>query len=348
MYLKTPSSPHTHSANGLSVVMLRVVYALIPAIAVYAWLFGWGVIINLLLATVTALASEAVMLRLRHRPLSPFLKDGSALVTALLLGIAIPPLAPWWLIVIGTAFALVFGKHLYGGLGFNPFNPAMVGYVMLLISFPREMTTWAAPLSISGQTLSLSQNLGWIFNSTLPAGVTLDSLTSATVLDTLKTQLNLNQNIHQISANPIFGAMGGTGWQWINIAILGGGLWLIYKKIISWHVPVAMLGSLALIALVFFAIDPNHHASPLFHLMSGGAMLGAFFIATDPVSGATSIKGRLWFGAGVGILTYVIRSWGGYPDAVAFAVLLMNMAAPTIDHYTKPMVFGHRKGPDDR
>ncbi len=348
MYLKTPSSPHTHGANGLSVVMLRVVYALIPAIAAYAWLFGWGVIINLLLATVTALATEAIMLRLRHRPLSPFLKDGSALVTALLLGIAIPPLAPWWLIVIGAAFALVFGKHLYGGLGFNPFNPAMVGYVMLLISFPREMTTWAAPLSLSGQTLSFSQNLGWVFSGTLPAGVTLDSLTSATVLDTLKTQLKLGQDINQISASPIFGAMGGTGWQWINLAILGGGVWLIYKKIISWHIPVAMLGSLALISLIFFVIAPEHHASPLFHLMSGGAMLGAFFIATDPVSGATSLKGRLWFGAGVGILTYIIRSWGGYPDAVAFAVLLMNMVAPTIDHYTKPVVFGHRKGPDDR
>ncbi len=348
MHLNTSSSPHTHGANGLSVVMLRVVYALIPAIAAYAWLFGWGVIINLLLATITALATEAVMLRLRRHPITPFLKDGSALVTALLLGIAIPPLAPWWLIVIGTAFALVFGKHLYGGLGFNPFNPAMVGYVMLLISFPREMTTWAAPLSLSNQDLGLGQSLTWIFSGALPAGMSLDSLTSATVLDTLKTQLKLGQNIDQISASPLFGAMGGTGWQWINLAILGGGLWLIYKKVISWHVPVAMLGTLALMALLFFAVEPTRHASPLFHLFSGGAMLGAFFIATDPVSGATSIKGRLWFGAGVGILTYIIRSWGGYPDAVAFAVLLMNMAAPTIDHYTKPTVFGHRKGSDGR
>lgn len=347
MQLNTSSSPHTHGASGLSVVMLRVVYALIPAIAVYAWLFGWGVIINLLLATVTALATEAIMLRLRRHPITFFLKDGSALVTALLLGMALPPLAPWWLIVIGSAFALVFGKHLYGGLGFNPFNPAMVGYVMLLISFPREMTTWAAPLGLNGG-LNLSQSLGLVFGGTLPAGISIDSLTSATVLDTLKTQLKLDQTINQISANPIFGAMGGTGWQWVNLAILGGGLWLIYKKVISWHVPVAMLGSLALMALIFFAIAPETHASPLFHLFSGAAMLGAFFIATDPVSGATSLKGRLWFGAGVGILTYIIRSWGGYPDAVAFAVLLMNMAAPTIDHYTKPVVFGHRKGSDGR
>lgn len=348
MPLNTSSSPHTHGASGLSVIMLRVVYALLPAIAVYAWLFGWGVIINLLLATVAALATEALMLWLRRHPIAFFLKDGSALVTALLLGIALPPLAPWWLIVIGTAFAIVFGKHIYGGLGFNPFNPAMAGYVMLLISFPREMTSWAAPLDLSHEQLSLGQGLGLVFGGTLPAGVTIDSLTSATVLDTLKTQLKLDHTIDQISASPLFGAMGGSGWQWVNLATLGGGLWLIQKKVISWHVPVAMLGSLALMALIFFIIAPENHASPLFHLFSGAAMLGAFFIATDPVSGATSPKGRLWFGAGAGILTYIIRTWGGYPDGVAFAVLLMNMAAPTIDHYTKPVVFGHRKSRDAR
>lgn len=343
MQLNTASSPHTHGPASLNTVMMRVVYALIPAIALYAWLFGWGVIINLLLATATALASEALMLKLRGRPVTLFLKDGSALVTALLLGIALPPLAPWWLVVVGTAFALIFGKHLYGGLGFNPFNPAMIGYVMLLISFPREMTTWAAPLSLSGHTLTLGQSLAYVFSGTLPAGAAIDTFTSATVLDTLKTQLKLDHTIEQIAASPIFGALGGTGWQWINLAILGGGLWLIHKKVISWHVPVAMLGSLGLMALIFFIIDPERHASPLFHLFSGAAMLGAFFIATDPVSGAASNRGRLWFGAGVGILTYIIRSWGGYPDAVAFAVLLMNLAAPTIDHYTKPVVFGHRK-----
>ena len=348
MLLKTPSSPHTHGPASLTTVMMRVVYALIPAIAVYAWLFGWGVIINLLLATVTALVSEAVMLKLRNRPIAPFLKDGSALVTALLMGIALPPLAPWWILVIGVAFAIIFGKHIYGGLGYNPFNPAMIGYVMLLISFPREMTTWAAPLTLSGHGLSLGQSLGLVFGGALPAGMSLDSLTSATVLDTLKTQLKLGHNINEITSGPLFGAMGGTGWQWVNLAVLGGGLWLIYKKVISWHVPVALLGSLGLMALIFFVISPETHASPIFHIFSGAAMLGAFFIATDPISGATSNRGRLWFGAGVGILTYIIRTWGGYPDAIAFAVLLMNMAAPTIDHYTKPIVFGHRKDPDAR
>jgi len=341
MRFNTPSSPHFHGPSTVTTVMLRVAYALIPGMLIYSWLFGWGVIINVLLASVTALATEALMLRLRQRPVKMFLSDGSALVTALLLGLALPPLAPWWMVLVGTAFAIIFAKHLYGGLGFNPFNPAMVGYVMLLISFPREMTSWPAPLSLTEIHLTLSQSLAYVFGGNLPIGIKLDALTMATPLDALRTELSLNKVMEEITASPIFGAMGGSGWEWVNIAFLGGGLWLMYKNIISWHVPAAMLGSLALISLVFYFIDPAAYSSPLFHLFSGGAILGAFFIATDPVSGATTPKGRIWFGIGVGVLTYVIRAWGGYPDAVAFSILLMNMAAPTIDHYTRPRVFGH-------
>ncbi len=321
--------------------MLRVAYALIPGVLLYSWLFGWGVIINVLLVTITALATEALMLRLRQRPIKMFLTDGSALVTALLLGLALPPLAPWWMVVIGAAFAIIFAKHLYGGLGFNPFNPAMIGYVMLLISFPREMTSWPAPLSLTEAHLTLSQSLAYVFGGNLPAGIKLDALTMATPLDALKTNLGLDKTMQEITASPIFGSIAGSGWEWVNIAFLGGGLWLMYKNIISWHVPAATLGSLALISMVFFLIDSTAYTSPLFHLFSGAAILGAFFIATDPVSGATTPKGRIYFGIGVGILTYVIRTWGGYPDAIAFSILLMNMAAPTIDYYTRPRVFGH-------
>ena len=343
MQLNTPSSPHFHGPSTVNTVMMQVVYAMIPAILVYAWLFGWGVIINLLLTSATALATEALMLYLRKRPMRMFLSDGSALVTALLLGIALPPLAPWWMVCIGTAFAMIFAKHLYGGLGFNPFNPAMVGYVMLLVSFPLEMTTWPAPHSLGGATLNLSQSLTYVFGSGLPAGMTMDALTSATPLDSLKTELGQGKAIDAITAAPIFGMLGGTSWEWISLAFLAGGMWLIYKKVISWHAPVGVLGSLGLISLIFFIIEPESYAPPLFHVLSGGAILGAFFIATDPVSGATTPKGRLWFGVGVGLLTYVIRTWGGYPDAIAFAVLLMNMAAPTIDYYTRPRVFGHKE-----
>jgi len=338
----TPSSPHLHGPSTVRDVMLKVIYALIPAIVIYAGLFGWGVIINILIASITALVSEAIMLKLRDRPVGLFLNDGSALLTAVLLGMALPPLSPWWLIVVGTAFAMVFAKHLYGGLGYNPFNPAMVGYVMLLISFPREMTMWPAPLTVGDVHLGLFQSLSYVFSGSLPSGINIDALTTATPLDTLKTQRGLGQTVQQITAtHPVYGLLGGSGWEWVNLALLAGGCWLIYKKIIGWQVPVALIGTLFVIALFFYMIDAQHFASPLLHVFSGATILGAFFIATDPVSGATTVKGRLVFGAGVAILTYVIRHWGGYPDAIAFAVLLMNMAAPTIDYYTKPRVFGH-------
>ncbi len=346
MRLNTPSSPHFHGPATVTGTMMYVVYALLPGVALYAWLFGWGVISNILIAIATAMASEAIMLKLRQRPLGMFLSDGSALVTALLIGVALPPLAPWWLIFVGTAFAIIFGKHIYGGLGFNPFNPAMVGYVMLLISFPREMTTWPAPLSLTEQSLSLLQTFSYVFTGSLPSGITFDALTMATPLDAIKTELGLGKTIKEITANPIFGGLGGTDIQWVVLAFLGGGLWLMHKKVISWHAPFSMLITLAILSLLFFLYDSNTYASPVLHVFTGAAILGAFFIATDPVSGATSLKGRIIFGIGVGVLTFAIRTWGGYPDAIAFSILLMNMAAPTIDYYTRPQVFGHKRDPD--
>ncbi len=343
MFKKALSSPHIHcpdfSTRGL---MFQVILALLPAAAAYAWLFGWGVVINMLLAIFVALGSEAVMLSLRGRPLQPSIGDGSAILTAMLLAFALPPLAPWWLTTIGVAFAIVVAKQLYGGLGFNPFNPAMIGYVVLLVSFPRELTLWSLPASLSTQTLDLSATLSYVFSGTLPPGLTIDALTSATPLDVMKTQLRLGHATGEImAAHPVFGLVGGKGWIWVNLLLLAGGVWLIYRRVISWHIPAALLGSLFTVSLLFYALDPQHAPSPLFHLFSGAAILGAFFIATDPVTAATSNIGRIWYGAGIGLLIFVIRSWGGFPDGVAFSVLLMNMAAPTIDHYTRPRVFGH-------
>ncbi|MDH5786437.1 MAG: electron transport complex subunit RsxD, partial [Chromatiales bacterium] len=329
------SSPHLHGPTSLNRVMLQVCLALFPALAAHAWLFGWGIVFNVVIATVTALGSEALILKLRERPVAPALLDGSALVTALLLAIALPPLAPWWLVVVGSAFAIVFAKQLYGGLGFNPFNPAMVGYVVLLISFPREMTSWLSPAELRESGITL----GMTMSAVLGSG-TIDTLSGATPLDTLRTQLGMGVEMGKVMSASLFGQLGGRGWEILNGLILLGGVWLLFKRVISWHVPVAMLGSLFVMAGIFHLINPAAYADPLFHLFSGGAMLGAFFIATDPVSGATSNRGRLLFGAGVGILTFIIRSWGGYPDGVAFSVLLMNMAAPTIDYYTRPRVFG--------
>jgi electron transport complex protein RnfD len=322
--------------------MLTVLLALVPGIAAYVWFFGWGVVVNAVLALAVALGAEALMLTLRARPVRPFLTDGSATVTAVLLAIALPPFAPWWATAVGTAFAIVVAKHLYGGLGYNPFNPAMVGYVVLLVSFPRAMTVWPAPEALSGHSLGPLESLRIVFTGA-PGEVPLDAVTGATALDYLKVKLGANLTLAEVRASPVFGELAGRGWEWVSLAFLLGGLWLLYRRVITWHIPVGMLGALFLLALVFAGVDPGRYASPLFHLFAGGAMLGAFFIATDPVSAATTPRGRLLFGAGVGVLTYVIRTWGGYPDAVAFSVLLMNLAAPTIDHYTQPRVYGHGK-----
>ncbi|HEY9148544.1 MAG TPA: electron transport complex subunit RsxD [Gammaproteobacteria bacterium] len=338
------SSPHIHGPASVGRVMQQVSLALLPALLAYTWLFGWGVVFNVVLAAASALLSEAAILKLRGRPVAATLADGSALLTALLLAIALPPLAPWWLIVVGTAFAIVFAKQLYGGLGFNPFNPAMVGYVVLLISFPLEMTSWLAPLALSEQSLSFSATAAFVFGGQLPAQLGLDSLTMATPLDTVKTHLGLEHTMGEILRAPVFGNIGGHGWEIVNAMVLLGGIYLLLRRLITWHVPLAMLGTLFLVSGLFHLINPEHYSSPLFHIASGGALLGAFFIATDPVSGATSNRGRIVFAIGVGLFTFIIRAWGGYPDGVAFSILLMNMAAPTIDYYTRPQVFGHKGG----
>ena len=342
MQFKHFPSPHAHQENThVSTVMRQVLYALIPGVITYVWFFGWGVVIHLFIASITSLTCEALILKIRQRPLSIFLTDNSALVTAWLLALALPPIAPWWVTVLGVSFAIVFAKHLYGGLGYNPFNPAMVGYVMLLISFPMEMTHWPALPELGGHYLGLADSFNLILFEHLKDTLSLDAISGATALDTMKNQLIQLYTVSEISQKSLFGHFGAKGWEWLSVSFLVGGCWLLYRKVITWHVPVAMLGSLFLISLIFFLIDSDIHPSPGFHLFSGAAMFGAFFIATDPVTAATSNKGKLWFGAGIGILVYIIRSWGGYPDGVAFAVLLMNMAAPTIDYYTRPRVFGH-------
>lgn len=342
MRFKTVTSPHIVLDVSVGQIMCRVLYAMMPGVAALAWFFGWGILINLTLATVIALSAEAVMLAVRDRPLVPYLSDYSAVVTAWLLAAALPPLAPWWLTTIGVLSAIVVAKHLYGGLGYNPFNPAMVGYVVLLVSFPREMSTWLIPHGI-GQpyALGFSETLRAILGGTTP--LNLDALTGATALDLLRTQLGLGFSVTEIRNSPMFGIVAGHGWEWAALGFLAGGLWLVYVRAAAWQIPAGMLGGLAIIATGFYLSDPQHYAPPWFHLWSGAAIFGAFFIATDPVTASATPRGRLLYGAGIGVLIYIIRSFGGYPDGVAFAVLLMNIAAPTIDLYTQPRVFGARR-----
>jgi electron transport complex protein RnfD len=323
--------------------MLKVLMALIPGIIAYVWVFGGGVLVTIAIATATALLSEAIMLKIRHRPVKPFLLDLSAIVTAWLLALAIPPLAPWWLIVVGTLFAIVVAKQVYGGLGNNPFNPAMIGYAVLLISFPVLMTKWPAVLQLAEYKLSFAEQLNYIFGGLLPQNVKIDAITSATPLDYLKTQLMLKHEVASIQTAPLFGVLGGKGCEFVTGAYLLGGMYLWQQKIITWHLPLAFLGSLALISSMFWVVSPAHFANPLFHLFSGASLLAAFFIITDPVSGPTTPKGKIYFAAGIGIITYLIRVYGGYPDGVAFAVIFMNICVPLIDATTQPRVFGHRK-----
>ena len=312
--------------------MGQVLIALLPGIAASLWWFGFGVLLQIVIALITAELAEALLLWLRQRPLKPFLTDLSAPVTAILLALSLPPLAPWWLVVIGTLFAIIIVKQLFGGLGYNPFNPAMAGYAALLISFPLPMTLWPSPDSLGIGTFSLLDSSRAIFiPNTLPA-LDLDAITAATPLDQLKSQQSRGgYSIAQIPYRP---------WCWIAGAYLLGGLWLMKKNVIDWRIPVGLITALITISALFAWIDPLRYPPPLFHLLHGATMLGAFFIATDPVTAATTPNGRLIVGAMTGLLIYTIRSWGGYPDGVAFAVLLMNLAAPTIDHFTRPRVYG--------
>jgi electron transport complex protein RnfD len=344
MEFPSQSSPYLPSTGDVDRLMLSVMLALVPGTLCMSWFFGWGVSINLLIAALTAVVAEAAMLIARRRPVRATLLDGSAVLTGLLLGLALPPLTPWWMPVIGTAFAIVVAKQLYGGLGYNPFNPAMAGFVVLIISFPLQMTQWPPPVGTPGATpVGLVDALSLVSTGALPDGRLLDSLTMATPLDSVKTELSLDFTWSELLARPLFGQFAGYGWEWINLCFLAGGVWLWHRRAIHWQIPVAVLGSLFVTSLLFYIADSDSFASPLFHLFSGASMLGAFFIATDPVSAATTPRGRLYYGAGIGILTYIIRTWGGYPEGFAFAVLLMNMAAPTIDYYTQPRVFGHHE-----
>lgn len=343
MEFRTYSSPHLSGPSHVGRLMRGVMLAAVPGLLMAWWFFGWGVLINLVLALATCIGAEAAVLRLRRRPVRATLADGSAALTALLLALTLPPFAPWWIPVIGGLFAIVIAKQLYGGLGYNPFNPAMVGYVVLLISFPREMTLWAPPQALAEVQLSLVDTLAWSLLGSLPANVSMDAISMATPLDAIKTQLGLGLTLTEIQAGPRFGDIGGYGWEWVNLGFLLGGGWLLYRGTIQWQIPAGVLGGLFVMALLFYAVDSDTYASPLFHLFSGAAMLGAFFIATDPVSASTTPRGRLLYGAGIGVLIYIIRAWGGYPDGVAFAVLLMNMAVPTIDYYTQPRVYGQER-----
>ena len=330
------NSPYLLKPASVRSVMLRVLAALLPAIVAYVHYFGAAILVQLALASAAVLAAEALVLKLRRKPVGLFVTDGSALVTGWLIALTFPPIAPWWLTVGAALFAIVVVKHLYGGLGQNPFNPAMAAFALMIVAYPLQMSQWPG----AGFT-DFSAQVGLIFGERL-----LDGITGATPLDALRTGLHAGEGKATVASiiaqGDAFGHLGGKGWEWIAGGYLLGGLWLLQQRIVTWHMPAAFLGALGLVAAISNGIDAAHFAGPLFHLFSGGALIGAFFIVTDPVSGATTPRGKLVYAAGIGLLTWVIRTWGAYPDGIAFAVLLMNIAVPLIDMYTQPPVFGHK------
>jgi electron transport complex protein RnfD len=339
MNFTTP--PYLTQNVSVQRVMLQVLAALLPGIFAYVLLIGPAILVQLAIATAVSLLAEGCLLKLLKKPVLLFLSDGSAIVTAWLVALSFPPLGPWWLVVVGCLFAIVVAKHLYGGLGQNPFNPAMIAFAVCIVSFPALMSQWPPVDLNAGFADQLAIILG--------QQQLLDAMSGATPLDALKTALKLGEGKVAVAAvladAHTFGRIAGKGWEWVSLAYLLGGLWLWQRKIISWQLPGSFIAGIVLVSGGLWLWNPGEFANPLFHLFSGASMLGAFFIVTDPVSGCTTPRGKLIFGLAAGVLAYVIRVFGGYPDGVAFAVLLLNICVPLIDLYTQPPIFGMKGKP---
>ena len=324
--------------------MVAVMIALTPATLYGFYAFGWPAINLFVITLTTALAGEALCLRIAGKAVISSLTDGSAALTGWLLAMSLPPWSPWWIGVVGSLFAIIVGKQIFGGLGQNVFNPAMLARVALLISAPIQLTYWVAPAPLfSANAPGFLEGLALTFSTAVP---TADGFSGATLLGQIKTGLGQGEFVPQILAGdykPVDAALGaesGSLGETSAVLLLAGGCWLLIRRIISWHIPVAMLGTVALMASIFYLIDPQRYPDPGLYLMSGGLVLGAFFIATDLVTSPSTHLGQLIFGAGCGMLVFIIRTWGGYPEGVAFAVLLMNALTPIIDHYLRPRIYG--------
>ncbi|WP_207063208.1 RnfABCDGE type electron transport complex subunit D [Motiliproteus sp. SC1-56] len=347
MIVITPQAgPHVRNPGKVPSLMAKVVLALVPATLFGIYLFGLPALNTVLLCVVSALFFEGLCVRLVNKRLGLVLADGSAVLTGLLLALTLPPWAPWWIAVGGTGFAIVVGKQVYGGLGQNPFNPAMLARVALLLAFPLQMTTWVAPAPLfSPAAPDFAQSLTITFNG----AAVPDSLSGATLLGQVKTDLDRGLALPQALGahfSPLgqgIGYAAGSLGETSTLLLLLGGLYLLWQNIINWHTPVSFLATLALLAWVFQQLDPTSYAGPLYHLSSGAVMLAAFFILTDPVTSPATRAGQLLFGAGCALLVYIIRTWGGYPEGVAFAVLLMNALTPLVDHYFKPRQYGRTR-----
>ena len=350
MTIATTSGPFTHKDNSVQKVMTTVLLALLPATAFDIYLFGWPALLLFAVTIGSCVAIEALCVALVDRPVKVALSDNSAVLTGWLMAASLPPWSPWWIGLLGAVFAIALAKHAFGGLGQNVFNPAMVGRTVLLVSFPVIMTSWVMPHPLfSANAPSFSDAIAITFGGHMP-----DTVSAASALGYVKTQLTLGipvtQSMAQVSQVPdlmdmALGYRAGSMGETSAILILLGGLFMLYKRIISWHIPVGVMATLFLMGTLFHFVDPARFTTGTFHLVSGATFLGAFFIATDYVTSPVSKTGQLIFAVGVGLLAWLIRTFAGYPEGMAFAVLLMNGLTPIIDQYTRPRAFGRsRKG----
>ncbi len=315
-------SPHIHSGDSARKIMYRVVYAMIPALLWSFFVFGAGALRVTLIAVAACLAFEYAIQKYLLK-VKPSVTDGSALVTGILLAFNVPSDLPWWIILIGALAAIGIGKLSFGGLGNNIFNPALVGRVFLLISFPVQMTSWPV---------------------TVQSGV--DGLTAATPLEIIKEGLTNGIPVSKISSglpetsDLLLGYMGGSLGEVSALLLILGGVYLLFRKVITWHIPVSVIASVALVAAVFWMMNPEKYINPVYHVLTGGLMLGAIFMATDMVTSPMTAKGQIIFGVGIGVITISIRLFGAYPEGVSFAILIMNAFTPLINNYVKPKRFG--------
>jgi electron transport complex protein RnfD len=343
MNAKPISSPHISSARRVDEIMRKVIFALLPALGFGIVIFGWSALFLTFVTVLSALVFEAICLKLKGGAVESYLLDGSAIVTGLLVAMTLPPYAPWWIGVVGSGLAIILGKHVYGGLGQNLFNPAMLARVALLISFPIEMTTW-----VNMSPLFIGKDILEGFRITFSGEEISDAITGATTLGLVKTGFSQAQFLPDLLKD-YSGFLAFIGWErgslgeTSTLLILLGGIWLMRQGVIQWFIPVSLLATVTVLSTLFNLIDSTHYLSAWVHLNSGALMLVAFFIATDYVTSPNTPLGQLIFGTGCGVLIFVIRSWGGYPEGTGFAVLLMNSVTPLIDHYIRPRIYGRTR-----
>ena len=318
--LHISASPHVFDGDSTARIMWGVVLALAPATAWGIYLFGWRATWVTALAVAGCVAAEAAVTALRGRPST--VSDGSAALTGLLLALNLPVTSPWWLVLLGSAVAVVLGKQVFGGLGQNPFNPALVARVVLLVSFPVAMTDWS-----------------------VPGGALADAVSAATPLGEAKTLVLTSGSLGELAQRLSFwelalGWQGGCIGEVSTVALLLGAAYLLWRRVVTWDIPLGFLLATLAVTGAAWASDPDRYLGPWIHLVTGGIILGAFYMATDMVTSPLTTRGRWIFGIGCGVITAVIRLWGGYPEGVSFAILLMNAAVPLIDRATRPRTFG--------